>query len=38
MVCGIFSLSHLARQLGVLLPQAGAVARSFAEIEAAPGH
>jgi CBS domain-containing protein len=35
MVRGIFSLSQLARQLGLLLPQAGEVARTFAEIEAA---
>lgn len=38
MVCGIFSVSQLARQLGLLLPQAGEVARTFAEIEAALGH
>ena len=37
MVRGIFSVSQLARQLGVLLPQAGEVARTFAEIEAALG-
>jgi CBS domain-containing protein len=37
MVCGIFSVSQLARQLGVLLPQAREVARTFAEIEAALG-
>ena len=37
MVRGIFSLSQLARQLGLLLPQAGEVARTFAEIEAALG-
>jgi CBS domain-containing protein len=35
MVRGIFSLSQLARQLGVFVPQAGEVARTFAEIEAA---
>ena len=38
MVRGIFSISQIARQLGVLLPQAGEVARTFAEIEAALGH
>jgi CBS domain-containing protein len=37
MVRGIVSLSQLARQLGLLLPQAGEVARTFAEIEAALG-
>ena len=37
MVRGIFSVSQLARQLGLLLPQAGEVARTFAEIEAALG-
>lgn len=37
MVCGIFSLSQVARQLGVAAPQAGEVARTFAEIEAALG-
>jgi CBS domain-containing protein len=37
MVRGIFSVSQMARQLGVLLPQAGEVARTFAEIEAALG-
>jgi len=37
MVRGIFSVSQLAHQLGVLLPQAGEVARTFAEIEAALG-
>lgn len=36
-VRGIFSVSQLARQLGLLLPQAGEVARTFAEIEAALG-
>ena len=35
MVCGIFSLSQVARQLGLNLPSAGEVARTFAEIEAA---
>jgi CBS domain-containing protein len=38
MVRGIFSLSQMARQLGVAAPQAGEVARTFAEIEAALGH
>jgi CBS domain-containing protein len=38
MVRGIFSVSQVARQLGLLLPQAGEVARTFAEIEAALGH
>jgi hypothetical protein len=37
MVRGIFSLSQVARQLGLALPQTGAVARTFAEIEAALG-
>jgi len=37
MVRGIFSLSQIARQLGVQL-QASEVARSFAEIEAALSH
>jgi len=37
MVRGIFSVSQIARQLGLLLPQAGEVARTFAEIEAALG-
>jgi CBS domain-containing protein len=37
MVRGVFSVSQLARQLGVLLPQSGEVARTFAEIEAALG-
>jgi hypothetical protein len=36
-VRGIFSVSQVARQLGLLLPQAGEVARTFAEIEAALG-
>lgn len=36
-VRGIFSVSQIARQLGLLLPQAGEVARTFAEIEAALG-
>jgi CBS domain-containing protein len=35
MVRGIFSLSQIARQLGVALPAGGEVARSFSEIEAA---
>lgn len=38
MVRGIFSLSQVARQLGVTAPQPGEVARTFAEIEAALGH
>ena len=37
MVRGIFSVSQLARQLGLLLPHAGEVARTFAEIEVALG-
>lgn len=37
MVRGIFSLSQVARQLGLALPQTGEVARTFAEIEAALG-
>jgi CBS domain containing-hemolysin-like protein len=37
MVRGIFSLSQVARQLGLAVPQAGEVARTFAEIEAALG-
>ena len=35
MVRGIFSLSQIARQLGVALPAGGEVARTFSEIEAA---
>jgi len=35
MVRGIFSLSQLARQLGVAVPSTGEVARTFSEIEAA---
>jgi CBS domain-containing protein len=35
MVRGVFSISQLARQLGVSLPSAGEVARTFSEIEAA---
>jgi predicted transcriptional regulator len=35
MVCGIFSLSQIARQLGVSVATGGAVARTFSEIEAA---
>lgn len=35
MVRGIFSLSQIARQLGVAVPTSGEVARTFAEIEAA---
>ena len=34
-VRGIFSLSQIARQLGLTVPTAGEVARTFAEIEAA---
>ncbi len=35
MVRGIFSISQIARQLGVILPAAGEVARTFSEIESA---
>ena len=35
MVRGIFSISQIARQLGVTLPTGGSVARTFSEIEAA---
>ena len=35
MVRGIFSISQIARQLGVALPGGGEVARTFSEIEAA---
>ncbi len=35
MVRGIFSLSQIARQLGVAMPAAGEVARRFSEIESA---
>ncbi len=35
MVRGIFSISQIARQLGVALPAGGEVARTFSEIEAA---
>jgi CBS domain-containing protein len=35
MVCGIFSLSQVARQLGVPVATSGGVARTFSEIEAA---
>jgi CBS domain-containing protein len=35
MVRGLFSLSQLARQLGVLVQTSGEVARTFAEIESA---
>ena len=35
MVRGIFSLSQIARQLGITLPGGGEVARTFSEIEAA---
>ena len=34
-VCGIFSLSQIARQLGLALSPGGEVARTFSEIEAA---
>jgi CBS domain-containing protein len=34
-VCGIFSISQIARQLGLALPSGGSVARTFSEIEAA---
>src|SRR5919108_5538075 len=34
-VCGIFSLSQIARQLGLALSTGGEVARTFSEIEAA---
>jgi CBS domain containing-hemolysin-like protein len=34
-VRGIFSLSQIARQLGVAVPAGGEVARTFSEIEAA---
>jgi len=37
MVRGIFSVSQLARQLGVALQSGGEVARTFSEIEAALG-
>jgi len=35
MVRGIFSISQIARQLGVAVPAAGEVARTFSEIESA---
>jgi len=35
MVRGIFSISQIARQLGVTLPTGGSVARTFSEIESA---
>lgn len=35
MVCGIFSISQIARQLGVSLPAGGEIARTFSEIKAA---
>ena len=35
MVRGIFSISQIARQLGVALPAGGEVARTFSEIESA---
>jgi hypothetical protein len=34
-VRGVFSISQIARQLGVALPAGGEVARTFAEIESA---
>ena len=34
-VCGIFSISQIARQLGVSVPTGGSVARTFSEIESA---
>jgi hypothetical protein len=34
-VCGIFSLTQIARQLGVAVATGGQVARTFSEIEAA---
>jgi hypothetical protein len=37
MVRGIFSLSQIARQLGVAVQTSGEVARTFAEIESALG-
>jgi CBS domain-containing protein len=37
MVRGIFSLSQVARQLGLALPSGGEVARTFSEIELALG-
>jgi hypothetical protein len=38
MVRGIFSLSQVARQLGLSLAAGGEVARTFSEIEVALGH
>jgi hypothetical protein len=35
MVRGIFSISQIARQLGVSVPAGGSVARTFSEIESA---
>jgi len=35
MVRGIFSISQIARQLGVAVPAAGEIARTFSEIESA---
>src|SRR5438034_49299 len=35
MVRGIFSISQIARQLGVAVPTGGEVARTFSEIESA---
>jgi len=37
MVRGIFSISQVARQLGVALQTGGEVARTFSEIESALG-
>ena len=36
-VCGIFSISQIARQLGVTVASGGEVARTFSQIEAALG-
>jgi hypothetical protein len=35
MVRGVFSISQIARQLGIALPAGAEVARTFSEIEAA---
>jgi CBS domain-containing protein len=35
MVCGVFSISQIARQLGVSVPGGAEVARTFSEIESA---
>lgn len=35
MVCGVFSISQIARQLGVTVPSGAEVARTFSEIESA---